>query len=363
MPPRGRKKPADAWMPPRVYQGKSAYEWRPRGGGCVRLCRLDSPREDVWDAYRKAKLEREQSATVTIGTMLDKFMLSDQFSGLKLNTRKDYRQCEKKIRAVFGAAAPETVTAPIVRKFMDKRGQTSKTRANREKALLSTMWGWCFERGITAMPNPCDKVKPFKELPRERYVADEEYDAVFQIAPLHIQIAMEIAYLCAARQGDVLDLRKGRKDQSQPDKGQNAVILEQGIYIRQGKTGKRQIKLWTPRLRAAVKAAEKLNSTISSVYLIHTRQGQRYTASGFKAMWRRVLETWLSERDEEGKITNKAKANHPHWYTFHDLKAKGVSDYEQGDKQEFSGHQSRGQMERYNRRIQEITALDPEHGK
>jgi hypothetical protein len=363
MSPKGRTNPTDAWMPPRVYRGKSAFEWRPRGGGCVRLCALDTQREDVWDAYRNAKLARENDATVTIGTMLDGYLLSHQFKSLKPATQKDYRQCEKKIRAVFGKVAPEAITAPIVRQFMDRRAKTSTIRANREKALLSTMWAWNFERGKTAMPNPCDKVKPFKEPPRERYVTDDEYMAVFELAPLHIRIAMEIAYLCAARQGDVLDLRKGRKGQTQPEPGQNAVILDQGLYIRQGKTGKRQIKLWTPRLRAAVKAAEKLDSTISSMFLIHNRHGQRYTASGFKGVWYKTMQAWLSDRDENGKITIVAKANHPSWYTFHDLKAKGISDYEQGDKQEFSGHASRSQMEKYNRRIQEVSALDPEQKK
>ena len=341
-------------MPPRVYRGKSAYEWHPKGGGAVRLCPLDAARESVWEAYRHAKLEREKSTTVTVGTLLDNFMTSDRFRELASNTQKDYRQCEKKLQAVFGAAAPEVVTAPIVRQFMDRRGQTSKTRANREKALLSSAWSWNYERGITAMPNPCEKVKPFKEAARDRYVTDEEYEAVFNLAPLHIQIAMEIAYLCAARQGDVLDLRRGRKDQTQPEPGQTAVILKQGIYIRQGKTGVRQIKLWTPRLLAAVKAADQISSTISSMYLIHNRQGQRYTPSGFRTAWHRTLKAWLGQ---------DATSAHPGWYTYHDLKAKGISDYEQGDKQEFSGHLTRAQMERYNRRISEVNALDPEHRK
>ena len=46
-------------------------------------------------------------------------------------------------------------------------------------------------------------------------------------------------------------------------------------------------------------------------------------------------------------------------FTFHDIKAKGISDYEQGDKQLFSGHKTRKAMEVYNRRIQEVAALDP----
>ncbi|MGH8488669.1 MAG: hypothetical protein ACREXS_07375 [Gammaproteobacteria bacterium] len=67
---------------------------------------------------------------------------------------------------------------------------------------------------------------------------------------------MEIAYLCAARKSDVLKIT--RQD-----------LMQEGIYIRQGKTGKKQIKRWTPRLHAAVALAEKQLSEIASLFLLH----------------------------------------------------------------------------------------------
>lgn len=348
MAPRKRKNPADEWMPPRVYRGKSSYEWHPKGGGSVTLCKLDAPKEDVWLAYRKAKEAREKESQFNIGVMIDNYLTSSQFAGLARATQQDYRHSADTLRRVFGQALPEAVTAPIVRKFMDRRGEKSKTRANRELSLLSTVWAWNYERGHTSTQNPCHDVKRFREKAREKYVTDAEYQAVFNIAPLHIQIAMEIAYLCAARQGDVLGLRWGRPGQTEPDANQDAVVLEQGVYIRQGKTGKKQIKLWSPRLRAAIDSAKGLQSTISSMWVIHNRKGQRYTASGFKAMWKRIRDKAL----EDGLITES--------FTFHDLKAKGISDYQAGDKQEFSGHLTRSQMERYNRKIQQVPAHDPD---
>lgn len=42
----------------------------------------------------------------------------------------------------------------------------------------------------------------------------------------------------------------------------------------------------------------------------------------------------------------------------HDLKAKGISDYE-GDKQHFSGHASKSMMERYNRTADVVEIVDP----
>jgi hypothetical protein len=40
-----------------------------------------------------------------------------------------------------------------------------------------------------------------------------------------------------------------------------------------------------------------------------------------------------------------------------DLKAKAISGFE-GDKQEFSGHKSRLQMEKYTRTADKVTAID-----
>ena len=44
-------------------------------------------------------------------------------------------------------------------------------------------------------------------------------------------------------------------------------------------------------------------------------------------------------------------------FRFHDLKHKGITDYE-GDKQQFSGHKSHAMMERYNHGIDRVSTVD-----
>lgn len=46
-------------------------------------------------------------------------------------------------------------------------------------------------------------------------------------------------------------------------------------------------------------------------------------------------------------------------FTFHDLKAKGITDFE-GDKQAFSGHKTCAQMETYNRGIDVVDIVNGE---
>lgn len=90
-----------------------------------------------------------------------------------------------------------------------------------------------------------------------------------------IQVAMELAYLCCARQHDILTLKKDQ-------------LMESGIYIKQGKTGKKQIKGWSGRLRKVIKMAESLpnKSGIPGLYVIHQQNGGNIPETGLTAAGR-----------------------------------------------------------------------------
>ncbi|RUO33406.1 hypothetical protein CWE14_08880 [Aliidiomarina soli] len=148
---------------------------------------------------------------------------------------------------------------------------------------------------------------------------------------------MEIAYLCCARFSDVLGMRKDQ-------------ILEEGIYIKQGKTGKAQIKAWSPRLRAAIKLSQTLvtNQKVVSAYVISKPDGGHYTADGFRTRW------------SAARAAAREQTGYPLDFTFHDLKAKGISDVEGTlhDKQRISGHKTPGQAARYDRKVEVVPTVD-----
>ena len=195
---------------------------------------------------------------------------------------------------------------------------------------MSRVFRWAYERGKVKM-NPCQGVKQFKEQARTRYVTDREYNALFDVAPASVKIGMEIAYLCCARQGDVLDLKKSQ-------------LLEEGILIQQSKTSVTQIKAWTERLHAVIKLAENLplNPGMVSIYVIHQQSGSRYTRDAFNAQWMKAK-----------KIAMEKYPDLDFQFTFHDLKAKGISDLKGtlNEKQEISGHKNVSQTARYNRKV------------
>lgn len=255
---------------------------------------------------------------------------------LAAETRKDYVKYSGKVLPVFGKINPDKIKPEHIRRYMDQRGLSSRTQANREKSFLSRVFRWGYERGYV-QHNPCQGVKKFKETARERYITDEEYKAVYDVAPDVVRATMEIAYLCLARQSDVLALTEDQ-------------IRETGIFIRQGKTGVKQIKAWSPRLRAAVTLARSLplKPGIRSLFVIHQTSGSKYTRDGFNSRWR------------DAKIA--AQEKNPHLqidFTFHDLKAKGVSDLEGSleEKQAISGHKNSRQTAIYDRKTKIVPVV------
>lgn len=329
-----RKNPADSIYPTRVYRGKSKFEFHPATGGSVSLCPLDSPVSLIWAKYEAALKNIQEKANLS--GLIDQFFESADYARLGAETRKDYKKYSKKIIPVFGKMDPDGVKPQHIRKYMDKRGVAAPVQANREKAFLSRVYGWAYERGMVA-GNPCKGVRQFKEEERERYITDEEYGALFSVAPVVVQVAMEIAYLCLARQGDVLALQKSQ-------------LLDAGIFIRQGKTAAKQIKAWSDRLTAAIELAKSLplKDGVSSVYVLHQQNGARYTRDGFNSRWQQA-------RDE-------AQKKFPHLifdFTFHDLKAKGVSDLEGSlqEKQQISGHKTITQTARYDRKVKIVPVV------
>ncbi|NYA43107.1 tyrosine-type recombinase/integrase [Serratia fonticola] len=325
---RKRSNPKDNWMPPRTCRGRSAYEFKPKLGGTIRLCGFDSTPAQVWAAYEA--LINDQQNKNDLDYLVKLFFKSPDFMELALETQKDYRKYSVKVLSVFGSMPPDAIKPEHIRKYMDKRGLKSRTQANREKAFISRVFRWGYERGLVK-GNPCKGVKQFREKARTRYITHKEYDALYSVAPAIVRIAMEIAYLCCARQADVLSLRKSQ-------------LIDEGILIHQSKTGVAQIKAWGKRLQGAINEARclPLKAGMSSIYVIYQPSGSKYTRDGFNSRWM--------------KAKQEAKERYPELdfdFTFHDLKAKGVSDLEGSiyDKQAISGHKNVEQTARYDRKI------------
>lgn len=319
-------------MPPRVYLKGPSYFFHPAGGGSILLCKATESKSQVWVKYEQ--LMNEWCAVYKVKKMISEFFGSAEFRNLSKHTRQDYEKNSRNVLLVFGKMNAETVKPQHVRAYMDQRGLHSTVQANREKAFFSRVFSWAYERG-KVKSNPCKGVRQFTEKARTKYITDEEYKIIYSEAPAAIKVAMELSYLCVARKSDVITMRWDQ-------------ISEEGIFIQQGKTGVKQIKLWSPRLIDAIHMAKTLSENRARVYVIVKHDGHPYTDNGFSGLWQNTI-----KRARE-------KSGYPLNLTFHDIKAKAISDIDGSAslKQSISGHKTQSQIAVYDRSIKRVPTVD-----
>ncbi len=152
---------------------------------------------------------------------------------------------------------------------------------------------------------------------------------------------MEFAYLCRLRRGEVIgpDIRDVSEENPLKYEGlQRKHIVDEGLHVFRGKGSKEQIIGWTPRLRKAVRNALVMPSIVGSVYLLHDNKGQKIRKKVFERAFRLAMKQAVKEEGIEP-------------FHYHDLKAKGVSDFD-GDKMKASGHKSLKMVAVYDRKLE-----------
>ncbi|ATZ95334.1 integrase [Dickeya fangzhongdai] len=329
----GRKRinPEDNKLPPRVRKNKYSYIFKPaKTKETITLGKIrDLSIAQVWEKYEKIINSRRD--IMTFEKLWNLFLDSEYYKDRSPRTQRDYLQHQKKLLHAFGKAKADSIKPEHVRRYLDLRGKSSRTQANQEKSSMSRVYRWGYERGYVKT-NPCAGISKFTVKARDIYITDAEYVAIYKEGAPALQCAMEIAYLCAARIGDVQDLEWSQE-------------TELGLFVQQGKTGVRQIKEYTDRLRAALDQAKSLGG---KRHIIVNKFREKYSYKGLNTLW-------VNARREAGQKLGYELTCH-----FHDIKAKGISDYEGSsrDKQIFSGHKTEAQVITYDRKTKISPTLD-----
>lgn len=134
-----------------------------------------------------------------------------------------------------------------------------QVRANRAKALVSHMWNWAREEGITKLPNPCTGVKRFTETGRDTAPDAAMVQKVLNVADLPLQFAMRLADLIGQRPADVRKIKE-------------TDIRDGVLHVRQGKTqAKLRIELvgGLAELIKEIQAHKKKLGVIASELLVN----------------------------------------------------------------------------------------------
>lgn len=307
-----------------------SYWYRPPNGKAENLGRVGDE-STFYKNYARHAFPSDTTNSGTIADHLDRYE-REIVPTLAERTQKDYHGYLRILREEFGHMHPDDVRPKDVGRFMDvPKGKIHRARI---VAVLSAAYGYMVGSWYVAERNPCLQVKRPKNPPRDRYITDEEFEAIHRVMPARQKIAMELAYLCGQRQGDVLKLKW-------EDCG------EEGITFRQSKTGQGRLVLYSDSLRDTLARAKMLIPQLPREYVVHTRNGTRYTSAGFRACWQRVMARAL----KRGTIAKR--------FTFHDIRAKTVSDEDNVDTAQLrAGHTSKAMTLRvYSRKIRKVTAL------
>ena len=324
--PRGRpRKPENAKLPDYVYPSKRGFIWKEYADGVYVREIVIAPQKaslgEIWEAFETLT----SGPRNTLRWLAKRYIESEQYAQKAEKTRHEYlRNHESVIGAkvaggLFGDVPLKKVTPGVIRKYLDKRSsQAGEVTANREVSYLSVVFSWGYERDLCGI-NPCKGVRKNTEKARTRYITDEEYDYVYKRATDIQKAAMEIAVRNLTRRA----------------------MKEKGLEVHRVKGSNASLVYWSPRLRAAVDLglATNTKATMQSAHLLRGRDGHGVRPRAWNTAWQRLMTKCAPALKER--------------FTFHDIKAKGVSDAV-GDKQAASGHKTRAMVETYDRKMAEV---------
>ena len=319
----GRRRKANFNLPPRMYLKHGAYYYVSRENKWTRLSDDKAIAFAKWaeiEGETPRPLGSEKPRTGSMAALIEKYMVEIAPKKAKATYTGNVMEA-KNLNGVFGNMLVLEIRPTHIARYLDIRGIKAPIRANREISLLSHIFSYAMRWGQIDR-NPCLGVAKHPEKGRDRYITDAEFEAVKILASELIQIVMDFAYITAMRKGDILSLRLDQ-------------ITDEGIWIKQSKTGSKQLYEWTAGLVDVVTRAKSLKRPIRGLYLFCTRQGQPYSDTGFKAMWNRVQVKWAIQGGKR--------------FTFHDIRAKALTDAKRMgmDAQTLAGHASAAMTEHY----------------
>ncbi len=311
----GRRRQSNYDDPPRFH--KKGKVWYHVSGTSPRIwTKLSSDRAEALRLWAQREGVREDESTRLFSVVAKRYV-REIYPSKSVQTRKDNDKELANLLKVFGHMPIDAIAPMHIREYMDLRGQTAKVRANREKALFSHVFNKAREWGYTALQNPCQGVKGFKETGRSRYITDAEFDKVKAHAHFTVIDAMDLALLTGQRPADVLKLK--RTD-----------IRDGALWIIQNKTGARLGVEITGELALVINRINERPRRAIGAYLVQDENGQPLSQFALRSRF------------------DKARTAAGVDFQFRDIRAKAATDT--GDlahSQTLLGHKNRDMTEHY----------------
>lgn len=287
----GGKRKSNKHLPRRMYQKHGAFwfvdvknKWH----------RLADTYPDALIAY--ARLLAVDAPTDTVEMLIAKYTAEELPKKAKA-TQKSRLQEFKPIVKAFGHMAPDDIEPSDVWNYYRARGEIEQ--AKHEVRALSAALSFGRKIGSCKKPNPCFGLRLEGSGARDRYVTDDEFLIVRDLAPAILGYAMDAAWIGAFRKNDII--RMERKH-----------MTADGVLYEPTKDSKFSLIEWNDELRMAFDGALRQSPRVRR-YVFCTKGGEQFTPDGFNTAWQRLM----------GKAMKKGLKER---FTFNDLRAKSASD-------------------------------------
>lgn len=304
------KTAANRDLPPRMSRrvlkgGAVWYYYRTRTGGAIPLGNDLSAAKLQWAEIERRGVTQPKDSWLSVSARYRK----EGIAGKAPKTQREYEAALDRLDDAFGDAMLSQIKPQHVREYLDKR--SAKVAANREIAVLSLVFNWARERGITDRPNPCAGVRKNREDGRDIYVTDEQYKALWDMAAPELQDALDLARLTGQRPADI---RKMRRDD----------IRDGHLWVSQNKTGaKVGIEIVGELAGVISRIMSRPRAATSSSYLVQTDTGQPLSQTMMR-------DRFDAAREKSGQT-----------WQFRDLRPKAATDMgDVRDAQHLLGHAS-----------------------
>jgi integrase len=316
----GRPKTHDKELPQHMRKKGNSYyhvyrdKWTPLGSD-IAVARIK------W-----AELERVNNKD-NFDAALDSYFASDGFFKLADNTKKNYMSRAKVVRAVFGNMVCAAIRPKHIYKFMDEC--PSRNIANQGLILIQHALEQAKRKGWVDT-NHGKEIEGFTPKRRSRYIEDAEFKAIYDNANQLVQAVMKINYLIGQRPIDILKIKLSD-------------ITDDGIFVMQQKTKKKQLFVWTPELREAVELAKAIPRKVRGLTLFCSRTGKMYSPNTFRDQWKAAC--------KKAGVENAQ---------FRDIRAKTITDAENDgqDHQALGGHATKAMSDSYVKRFK-VQKVEP----
>lgn len=321
-----KRKKENESLPSNVRWKNGAYRYRlrtPTSDGQIKQTEIFLGRTKQ-EMYRKlAELEDKPKNQIKMNDIFNLYMAEVAPEKGEKTYKNNIREV-KNLMIYFGQMYPEDVEPHHVWKYLQLRKEAgAPVGGNREKALLSHVFTFARQKGFVR-DNPCFRVGRNAERARSRYITHKEFIALKRFADKTDPIMgpfLILAYKSYQRRQDLIRI-------TMQDLLPEGIYFEQGKSLKADKIVKKLIIGWSPKLRWAVNELKKMQKIYSDC-LVCQVNGKPYTDEGMSTKWQRLIDAAM----EKGVITER--------FTFHDIRAKAVSDEEDLNKaSRAAGHTS-----------------------